>query len=344
VSGGSAFDPEKGGMQMTTNRNAPAGRWRRIIGTAFCLAALGLAPAAAQQAPAYPDRPVQVIVAWQAGGLVDTVARAFAQAMSDTAAGRFVVINRDGGGGIVGAQAVASARADGYTIGFGPITPITTAIHSVRGAPFRLDSFDYVCKVFENVMGVAVADRSPLRSMPDLIAAIRARPGGMTYAHNGVGSLSHLYFANIVHGLSLQIVDVAFRGEAGMLPELISGRIDLGVNTLGGVRGQPVRLLAVFGDDRSPDAPEVPSTRELGLPTLQPVLAGVTVPRGTPRPVVERLDALCRAATEAASFREVMGRFGQPVRYLDQAAFSAQAHRDSADKLEVVRRLGLLPN
>jgi tripartite-type tricarboxylate transporter receptor subunit TctC len=317
----------------------------RVLGVLSCSALCGAAlnPANAQQGN-YPDRPVQVVVAWQAGGLVDTVARAFAQAMSEVSEGRFVVLNRDGGGGIIGAQAVATARPDGYTLGFGPITPITTAAHSVRNVPFRAKSFEYVCNVFENVMGVAVAEQSPLRSMPDLIAALRARPGDMTYAHNGVGSLSHLYFANIAHGLSLQIVDVAYRGEAGMLPELISGRVGLGVVTLGGVRGQPVRLLAVFGDNRSIEAPDVPSTRELGLPTLQPVLAGVIVPQGTPRSIVERLDALCRSASEAASFRNVMVRFGQPVRYLDQAAFSGQAHRDSVDKLEVVRTLGLLPN
>lgn len=319
-------------------------RLRRALGLLSCLAAWGAAPGQARAQGAYPDRPVQVVVAWQAGGLVDTVARAFAQAMSEVSDGRFVVLNRDGGGGIIGAQAVATARPDGYTLGFGPITPITTAAHSVRNVPFRVESFDYVCKVFENVMGVAAAEASPLRSMPEVIAAIRARPGDLTYAHNGVGSLSHLYFANVAHGLSLQVVDVAYRGEAGMLPELISGRVNLGVVTLGGVRGQPVRLLTVFGDSRSPDAPDVPSTRELGLPTLQPVLAGVTVPQGTPQAVVERIDALCRSATEAASFRAVMARFGQPVRYLGRAAFTEQAHRDSADKLEVVRRLGLVPN
>ncbi|HEY4252184.1 MAG TPA: tripartite tricarboxylate transporter substrate binding protein [Roseomonas sp.] len=323
--------------------NSALGALARLVLCGMAFGATIVAPARAQPAP-YPDRPVQVVVAWQAGGLIDSVARAFAQAMSEVSDGRFVVINRDGGGGIIGAQAVAGARPNGYTLGFGPITPITTAAHSVRNVPFSVDSFEYVCKVFENVMGIAVAEQAPQRSMPDLIAAIRARPGAMTYAHNGMGSLSHLYFANVTHDLSLRIVDVAYRGEAGMLPELISGRVDIGVVTLGGIRGQPVRLLTVFGDDRSPEAPDVPSTRELGLPTLQPVLAGLMVPQGTPRAIVERLDTLCRSATETAAFRDVMARFGQPVRYADQASFTAQAHRDSAAKLEVVRTLGLLPH
>ncbi|WP_421992618.1 tripartite tricarboxylate transporter substrate binding protein [Roseococcus sp.] len=316
---------------------------RAALRAAFA-ATLLCASAKAQPAEEYPARPVQVIVSWQAGGLIDTVGRAFAQMLSDAAEGRFVVVNRDGGSGIVGAQALASARPDGYTIGFGPITPITTAAHTVRGVPFSIDSFDYVCKVFENVMGVTVAEASPLRSMAELVAAIRARPGELNYGHNGTNGLAHVYFANIVHALSLQVVDVAFRGEAGMFPEILSGRLHFGMGTLGGVRGRPLRMLAVFGDTRSGEAPEVPSTRELGLPTLQPVLAGVTVPRGTPAAVVERLSDLCRTATEATGFRAVMDRLGQPIAFLDRVAFSAQAHRDNAEKIEVVRALGLLPD
>lgn len=302
----------------------------------------GIGAALAQPA-AYPDRAVQVVVSWQAGGVVDTIGRALAQAMSEASGGQFVVINRDGASGVVGAQAVATARPDGLMIGFGPITPITTAAHTIRGVPFTVDSFDYVCKVFENVLTVSVADTAPFRTLPELIAAIRARPDAMTYGHFGTNSLGHLSFANIVRGLSLRVVDVPFRGEVPIYPEMLAGRLDFGIGTVGGARGKPVRLLAVFGDSRSRAASDVPSTRELGLPTLQPVLAGVTLPRGTPPAIAERLDTLCRAATEAASFREVMGRLGEPILYADRAAFTAAAQRDNADKVEVVRALGLIP-
>ncbi|MBP0443509.1 tripartite tricarboxylate transporter substrate binding protein [Roseomonas sp. SSH11] len=312
-----------------------------ILGTALCVAACG--GAAAQPAAPYPDRPVQMVVSWQAGGVVDTIGRALAQAMSDLSEGRFVVINRDGASGIVGAQAVSSARPDGYTIGFGPITPITTASHTVRGVPFTVDSFEYVCKVFENVLAVSVAETSPFRSMPELIAAIRARPDTMTYGHFGTNSLGHISFANIVRGLSLRVTDVPFRGETPIYPEMLSGRLDFGMGTVGGARGKPVRLLAVFGDQRSAAAPDVPSTRELGLPTLQPVLSGITVPRGTPAAITERLETLCRQGTEESSFRTVMGRLGEPILYAGQEAFTAQARRDNAEKIEVVRALGLVP-
>jgi tripartite-type tricarboxylate transporter receptor subunit TctC len=259
------------------------------------------------------------------------------------AEGRFLVVNRDGGAGIVGAQVVASAKADGYTVGFGPVTPITTAAHTVRGVPFNVDSFEYVCKVFENVLAVSVAEQSPFRSLPELIAAIRARPDTMTYGHFGTNSLGHLSFANIAKGLSLRVTDVPFRGEVPIYPEMISGRLDFGLGTVGGARGKPVRLLAVFGDNRSAAAPDVPSTRELGVPTLQPVLAGITVPRGTPEAIMDRLEVLCRQGTEAASFREVMGRLGEPILYAGRKSFTEQARRDNADKVQVVRELGLIP-
>jgi len=318
----------------------------RHILRAVLAAALGAGapgPVTAQPAPPWPDRPVQVVVSWQAGGVVDTIGRALSQAMSDVSEGRFVVVNRDGASGIVGAQAVASARPDGLTIGFGPITPITTAAHTVRGVPFDVGSFDYVCRVFENVLAVVVAEGSPFRTMPELVAAIRARPDAMTYGHFGTNSLGHLSFANIVRGLSLRLTDVPFRGETPIYPEMLSGRLDFGMGTVGGARGKAVRLLAVFGDERSVAAPDVPSTRELGLPTLQPVLAGITVPRGTPAAVAARLDELCRKGTEEASFRAVMGRLGEPVLYAGREAFTAQARRDNAEKGEVVRSLGLTP-
>lgn len=318
---------------------------RHILKAALgaALFAGSLSTAAGQPVTPYPDRPVQVIVSWQAGGVVDTIGRALSQGMSEASEGRFVVVNRDGASGIVGAQVVASARPDGLTIGFGPITPITTAAHTVPGVPFNVDSFDYVCRVFENVLAVVVAEGSPFRTMPDLVAAIRARPDTMTYGHFGTNSLGHLSFANIVRGLSLRVTDVPFRGETPIYPEMLSGRLDFGMGTVGGARGKPVRLLAVFGDDRSVAAPDVLSTRELGLPTLQPVLAGITVPRGTPAAITERLDELCRKGTEEPSFRAVMGRLGEPILYSGREAFTAQARRDNAEKVEVVRSLGLTP-
>jgi tripartite-type tricarboxylate transporter receptor subunit TctC len=322
---------------------------KRFLGAALraatCAALLALVAAAsarAQGTAVYPDRAVQVIVSWQTGGLIDTIGRAFAQAMADASegsGGRFVVVNRDGASGVVGAQALATARPDGSVIGFGPITPITTAAHTVPNVPFSIDSFEYVCKVFENVLTVVVAEQSPIQSMQDLITAIRARPGEMTYGHFGVNSLGHLAFANIVQGLSLRVIDVPFRGEAGIYPELFAGRLDFGTGSVGGALGKPLRTLAVFGDNRTSVMPGVPSTRELGLPTLQPVLAGITVPRGTPAALIERLDTLCRQATEAPSFRHVMERLGQPIICLGREAFTAQAHRDNADKIEVVRAL-----
>ncbi len=318
-------------------------RIRFALSFLFAIWCLAIPAAYAQSETPWADRPVSVIVSWAPGGVVDTIGRALAQSMSDITEGRFVVVNRDGAAGIIGAQALAQARPDGLTIGFGPITPVTTAAHTLRNAPVNAESFDYVCKVFENVLTVTVAEASPFRDLPTLIGAIRAQPGALTYGHFGTNSLGHLSFANIVRSLDLRLVDVPFRGEVPIYPELIAGRLDFGIGTVGGSRGKPVRLLAVFGDNRSAAAPETPSTRELGLPTLQPVLAGVMLPRGTPPGLAQRLDTLCRQATEAASFRAVMARLGEPILYADRTAFTALALRDDAEKRALVQALGLLP-
>ncbi len=309
---------------------------RRLLAALLFLAL----PAGAQE---WPDRPVQVIVSWTAGGVVDTIGRGVAAGLSEVLNGRFVVVNRDGGSGMVGAQALATARPDGSTIGFGPITPITAAPHTQRNVPYQLDSFDYVCKVFENVLTVMVPPSSRIEALTDLIAEIRRRPNEMSYGHFGTNSLGHLSFANMAQQLGLQLVDVPFRGEVPIYTEMAGGRLDFGIGTMGGSRGKEVRILAVFGDRRSPSRPDVPAVAEFNLPTLYPVLSGILVPRGTPAPIVARLEQGCAQAVQTSSFRELMARLQEPIVHQGRAEFTAAAQRDWRENGAVVDRLGLRP-
>ncbi|MBX6373077.1 MAG: tripartite tricarboxylate transporter substrate binding protein [Acetobacteraceae bacterium] len=314
------------------------------------LAGLLLAPFAARaQAPApqaadtaWPDRPVQVIVGWAAGGIVDTIARATAGALSETLSARFVVVNRDGAAGVLGAQAVAQARPDGYTIGFGPVTPITAAPHVTRGVTLHPDQFEFVCQVFENVLGLGVREDSPYRSIADVFAAAQARPGALTYGQFGTGSVGHVSAALVLRARGLQVVDIPFRGEAAIIPELLAGRLDFANLTVGGVQGKPLRLLLVFNERRSPGAPDVPSTQELGLPTVLPPMNGVFAPRGTPPEILARLERGCEQGMGTEAFRATMTRLREPVIHLGREAFTARVHRDWREKREALRTLGLV--
>jgi tripartite-type tricarboxylate transporter receptor subunit TctC len=310
---------------------------------ALALLTLLLAPLMARAQEAWPDRPVQVIVAWAPGGIVDTVARATAGALSEALSARFVVVNRDGAAGVLGVQAVAQARPDGYTIGFGPVTPITSAPHVVRNVALNPDRFEFVCQVFENVLGLGVREESPHRSMADLFAAMQARPGALTYGQFGTGSVGHVSAALVLRARGAQVVDIPFRGEAAIIPELLAGRLDFANLTVGGVQGKPLRLLVVFNERRSLGAPDVPSTQELGLPTVLPPMNGVFAPRGTPPEIIARLERGCELGMRTTAFRATMERLREPVIHLGREAFTARVRRDWREKREALATLGLIP-
>ena len=134
----------------------------------------------------------EMIVPFAAGGGVDIIARSIAAALSEEFGQRVVVVNRDGAGGTLGFNALAAAPADGYTLVAGPSTPITSAPYLVKGVRYRVNSFDYVCQVFENVFSIAVPANSKFKSARDLLAAAAANPGKLTYGHAGVGQVPHL--------------------------------------------------------------------------------------------------------------------------------------------------------
>lgn len=316
---------------------------RRIRLASLLAAVLVPGFAQAQQASNYPDRPVQVVVSWAAGGSVDSIARALAQSMSEHLGQPHVVVNRDGAAGQLGSALIAKATPDGYLTNFGPITPITNALHLMKARQFSLESFEYVCQVFENMFGVGVPENSPITSMEQLIKAIKDNPGKMTYGHLGRGSLSHLAFANIAHKNKLEVTEVPYRGENALMPDLMAARIDFGIVTAGGMVGKPVRILGMFSDRRHPAFANVATMPELGMPSLQPALNGILVPKGTPEPILARIEDGCRKGTESASFKEFMNKMQQPIVFLDRKQFTQAAHADNKEKADLIALLGIEP-
>jgi len=293
---------------------------------------------------AYPSRPVQVIVGFPAGGSVDVMARSLVAAISAQLGQPFVVVNRDGLSGTIGFGALAGARPDGYTLGAGPTTPISVAPHLFADVKYGVDSFEYVCQSFENVFTLAVPLDSPLRSMAELVASARANPGKLTYGHSGVGTVPHLSVANLLYRTGIDISAVPYRGEAAMLPDLVSGRVQLGAPSVALAVGQKVRVLAVFADSRHPAFPEAPTFKELGMPSMPPGLNGLFAPKGTPRAALATLERACEQAVQSDSFRALAQKLSQRVAYLGGAQFAERAREDSRYKGELIKTLRIRIN
>ncbi|WP_160938364.1 Bug family tripartite tricarboxylate transporter substrate binding protein [Teichococcus coralli] len=270
--------------------------------------AAGLVPAAAraQAAPAWrPDRPIRLIVPFAPGGSNDIVGRIIADAASQKFGQPIVVENRAGAGSMIGAEAVARAAPDGYTL-------LINSSHSAVPAIVARMPYDTV----KDFVGVAVAGFSPhvlvvnpqvpAKSVAELVALLKANPGRYNLATAGIGSSVHLGGELFRTGTQAQVEVVHYRGGGPSVAALAQGEAQLGTPTmassLGQVRGGGLRALAVLAEQRSPALPDVPSAPEAGLPNLIheeffPILA----PARTPAPVLAALGTGFRAAIQQSA-------------------------------------------
>jgi tripartite-type tricarboxylate transporter receptor subunit TctC len=290
----------------------------------------------------WPSRPIDMIIPFPAGGGVDVIGRSVATALSTQLGQQVVVNNRDGAAGTIGFNALAAATPDGHTIGFGPTTPIANAPYLVKGVRYQVDSFDYVCQIFENVFTITVAPQSKFKSVQELIAAARENPGKLSYGHAGTGTIPHLAMESFADALKLKLQAVPFRGDSPILPTLLKGDIDFSASAISSIHGQNFRPLLVFWENRHPAYPDLPTARELGATSdVPPGHNGLYAPKGLPATVKASLESNCADAIKSNVVSQMITNTGQTFRYLSGADFRAQTVADHKFKGELISRLGL---
>jgi tripartite-type tricarboxylate transporter receptor subunit TctC len=293
-------------------------------------------------AQSWPARPIEVIIPFPAGGSVDVIGRAVATGISEELGQQVVVSNRDGASGTIGFNALASAPPDGYTLGAGPTTPIANAPYLMKGVRYGVDSFDYICHVFENAFTITVAPRSKFKSARELLDAAAENPGKLSYGHSGNGTIPHLAVENLADALKIKFQPVPFRGESAVMPVLLKGDIDFASAAVVTVRGQNFRPLLVFSDARHPALPDLPTARELGVTTsVPPGQNGIFAPKGLPAEIRIALERACAAAVKSPTVQRALENTGQVLHYLTGAQFLALTTADYRFKGELIRRLGL---
>jgi tripartite-type tricarboxylate transporter receptor subunit TctC len=312
--------------------------WKHGLAVAVPLALLAI-DANAQNRPA---RPMEMIIPFPAGSGVDVIGRSVAAALSEQLGQQIVVNNRDGASGTIGFNALAGATPDGNTIAFGPTTPIANAPYLVKGMRYQVDSFEYICQIFENVFTVAVAPQSKFKSVHELLAAAKENPGKLSYGHAGTGTIPHLAVENFAEALKVKFQPVPFRGDAPVLPTLLKGDIDFGASAVSTIHGQSFRPLLVFLDKRHPAYPDAPTARELGATSdVPPGHNGLYAPKGLPPAIKASLEQNCADAIKSNVVRQMLANTGQTTRYLSGDEFQAQTKADYKFKGELIQRLGL---
>jgi tripartite-type tricarboxylate transporter receptor subunit TctC len=276
-------------------------------------AALFAGPALAQAAP-WPSRPVRLVVPFPPGGLVDVLARAVSQSLAARFGQPFVVENRAGAGGNVGADAVAKAAPDGYTLLAGSLGPLAVNQYIYAAMPYDTDTaFAPVVLLATTPKVLCCAGARPWRDIPALVAEARARPGRLTAGSAGAGSSLHLALELFKEATGTDIQHVPYRGAAPAVTDLVAGNIDLLIdnlpNILPQIRAGGVRALATPSATRLAQLPDVPTMAESGVPGFVFATAfGMAAPAGTPAEIVARLAA---AVTEALRDPAVGGRLAE---------------------------------
>lgn len=312
------------------------------------MAGLGAGPGLAQDGSAsYPDRPIRVIVPFPAGGATDVVVRLLSERMSQSLGQTLIVENRTGAAGTVGAAAVARSRPDGYTILAGSLGSNLIAPLLMREPPFDpLTDFEFISTIGTTPTALLVRADGPIGSVDDLLAILRREPGQHSYSSAGIGSPMHL--SGVLLGIAsrTEAVHVPYRGEAPAVTDLIAGQVlfcfSPSSSAVGYVRGGRVRALAVASRQRVDSLPTVPTMAEVGLAEVEAYTwQGLFAPRGTPRPIVDRLNRALRASMEDPALRARAVEIGVPVAGSTPEAFRSEIEADLRKWSGVIQTAGI---
>lgn len=311
----------------------------KVLATAVVGFSLGVA-----QAADYPDRPVTIVVPQPPGGAADAVARPFAQALSQRLGQPVIIENRAGANGNIAAGFVARTQpADGYTIFFGSISTLAVNPHLYKSAGFDpLKDFQPLTLTNQTPNVLVVGAQTPYRSVADVVAAAKAKPGTLNFGSAGNGNTMHLTGVQFGTQTGTQLTHVPYKGGPAALNDVLAGQIPMMFHNLSAVlafeKTGKVRILAVADTKRSPLLPNVPTMAEAGAKgVVQIAWSGMLVRSGTPQPIVDRLSREMVAILKSPEFRKPQEEQGTEVLYSTPQEFEARLKDDYARMGEVIK-------
>jgi len=282
--------------------------WTFLVGAVAASAVALLGAHSTGSAQTYPDRPVRIIIAFPAGGTIDTLGRILAQKLSEAWGQNVVIENRPGAGGNIGAATAAQAAPDGYTLHFGA----QSLGVNVTIAPYQ--NFDPVRDFDPIILAATATDvlvvpvNSPFHTVRQLIDYAKAHPDELTYGSLGVGTSSHLSTVQFADTVGLKLLHVPYTGFSQVTTDLVAGRLSLWFPTLGGslgnIQGGKMRALAISGPARADALPDIPTFKELGIDFGESSWYAFFAPKGTPKPIISKVNRDVERALALPDVRE----------------------------------------
>jgi tripartite-type tricarboxylate transporter receptor subunit TctC len=329
-------------MQHTNRRRAA------VALAAACACALSSLAARAQPAPtaAFPSKPVRIIVGFAPGGGVDLIARMLANELSKLWGQPVLVDNRAGASGMIGADMVAKAPPDGYLVQLATPNSDTLGPHLMKSPYDALRDFTPITLAVQSPNVLVVNPAVPATTMQELVALAKAKPGTLSFASSGVGSVQQMAGEafNVLTGA--QAVHIAYKGSAAAMVDVVAGQVPMSFETTGGalpfVRGGKLRALAVLAPQRSSALPEVPTTAEAGFPGFEfSTWYGVAGPAGMPQAVTDKWQRSIAQVMQLPAVRDQVRQMGGEVVASTPADFKAFRAREYQRMGALVKQTGV---
>ena len=313
----------------------------------LCAALLIIAKPQAQTN--YPTKPITVVVPYGAGGSADSRSRQLAQKMSLILKQPFVIDNKPGAGGNIGTEFVARAAPDGYTIGMGNFAPL--AVNKTLFGTLRYDpetDLSPIILIEKGPLILVVNPNSQYKSIQDIVAAAKAKPGVLTFSSGGIGGSHQLSAELFMQNAGIQMIHVPYKSGSAALTDLMAGNVDMMFDQMysavPSIKADKLRPIAITSKKRSPLFPNVPSFAELGYPKVEVLnWQGFIAPAGTPKAIIDTLNKAANEALKDPQLRELMLAQGNEIGGGSPADFAALIKSEAAKWSAVVKAGNIKP-
>lgn len=308
-------------------------------------AALIAGPAAAQ----YPERAVNMVVPFSAGGPTDTVARSLAEAMRPTLGETVVVENKGGAGGTIGVSHVARSKPDGHTILLMHIG-FSTAQSLYKDPGYKSESFEPIGLVLDVPMTIIARSDFPANNITELVEYVKANKDKVSLANAGIGAASHLCGTMFMNALGIDLLTIPYKGTGPAMNDLLGKQVDImcdqTTNTTQHIKAGTVKAFAVTSKDRVPTLPDLPTMQESGFDGFEVgIWHGLWAPKGTPQPALDKLQAALQAGLKDKAFQDRMAGLGANL-LPDRAnpeALAAHVNQQVPQWAELFKKAGVQP-
>jgi tripartite-type tricarboxylate transporter receptor subunit TctC len=321
--------------------------------THFFLTALGLVSllniGAVQAQSNYPNKPINFVVPYGAGGGADSRSRQIAQKMSVILKQPIIVDNKPGAGGNIGTEFISRAAPDGYTIGMGNFAPM--AVNKTLFGNLRYDpetDITPIVLIEKGPLVLVVNPNSPYKTVQDIVAAAKAKPGVLTFSSGGIGGSHQLSAEIFEQNAGIDMIHVPYKSGSAGLTDLMAGNVtmmfDQMYSAMPSIKAEKLRPIAITSKKRSPLLPNIPTFAEAGYPKVEVLnWQGLIAPKGTPKAIIDKLNAAANEALKDPQLRELMLSQGNEIGGGSPAEFAALIKSESAKWSAVVKTANIKP-